>query len=110
MKIGIIRCQQTEDICPGTQCLAVAREGKGAFDETGAAEVVGFVSCGGCPGKKAVARALDMEKRGAERIFLASCATRGIPWEFVCPHIAAIRASLKKRLKTSTGVLEWTHA
>ena len=57
IKVGIIRCQQTEDICPGTTDFKVAGEGKAAFSETGGSEVIGFVSCGGCPGKKAVSRA-----------------------------------------------------
>jgi len=109
VKVGIIRCQQTEDICPGTKCLASAREGKEAFQEDGAVEVVGFISCGRCPGKKAVARALDMEKRGAEAILMASCATRGIPWEFPCPHWDRIRTSLGKKLNAKTKVADWTH-
>ena len=110
MKVRIIRCQQTEDICPGTKCLACAREGKEAFQETGAVEVLGFASCGGCPGKKAVARALDMENRGAEVIFLASCATRGIPWEYPCPHLGRIKEALKKKLKPATNIVDWTHS
>lgn len=56
-KIGIIRCMQTEDICPGTTDFSFAAQGKGAFEELGPCEVIGFVSCGGCPGKRAVARA-----------------------------------------------------
>ena len=48
-KIGIIRCMQTEDICPGTTDFSFAAQGKGAFEELGPCEVIGFVSCGGCP-------------------------------------------------------------
>jgi predicted metal-binding protein len=110
MKVGIIRCQQTEDMCPGTKCLGGAREGKDAFQGSAGAEVVGFLSCGGCPGKKAVARAMEMEKRGAETIFLASCATRGIPWEYPCPHQEQIKTSLRKKLNAKTKIVDWTHA
>jgi len=70
MKIGIIRCRQTEDMCPGTADFKVASEGRMAFAETGPAEIVGFVSCGGCPGKRAVSRAMMMVERGAEAISL----------------------------------------
>ena len=66
IKIGIIRCQQTEDMCPGTMDFIVASEGKMAFAETGPVKVVGFVSCGGCPGKRAVSRANLMVERGAD--------------------------------------------
>lgn len=109
MKIGIIRCQHTEDICPGTKCLDFARNGLEAFEESGPAKVVGFISCGGCPGKKAIARAIQLEKRGAEMIFFASCATRGIPWDYPCPHWENIQSILKKKLKENTRVVGWTH-
>ena len=52
MKVGIIRCQQTEDLCPATTCLACAAHGKGSFAQLGECQVVGVVSCGGCPGKR----------------------------------------------------------
>jgi len=57
LKVGMIRCQQTEDMCPGNTDFKVAKAGKLAFEETGPVEVVGFVSCGGCPGKRAIIRA-----------------------------------------------------
>jgi len=110
MKVGIVRCQQTEDICPGTKCLAYARDGKEAYQEMGNVDIVGFISCGGCPGKKAVARAVEMEKRGAEAVFLGSCMTRGLPWDYVCPHLDRIKESLKKKLKATTRVIDWTHS
>jgi hypothetical protein len=66
VKAGIIRCQQTEDMCPADADFKAAREGAGVFQETGAAEIVGFVSCGGCPGKRAVPRAKLMVERLSE--------------------------------------------
>lgn len=45
LKAGMIRCQQTEDMCPGNTDFKVAKEGKLAFEETGPVEVVEFVSC-----------------------------------------------------------------
>lgn len=71
MKIGIIRCQQTEDICPDTTCFKVASEGKAAFQKVGSGEVVGFVSCSGYHGKRAVPRAKLMVDRGADIIVFA---------------------------------------
>ena len=41
-------------------------------------EIVGFVSCGGCPGKKAIARASKMVKRGADTIVMAHVLQEGI--------------------------------
>lgn len=71
MKIGLIRCMQTEDICPATTCFKVAKEKKLAFEGiTEDIEVIGVTTCGGCPGKRSVIRAKEMVKRGADTIVL----------------------------------------
>lgn len=108
-KIGIIRCQQTEDLCAGTTDFVCAREGKGAFAELGPVEIVGFVSCGGCPGKRAIPRAKNMVKRGAEVIVIASCISKGNPVGFPCPHFTQIRDALRAQLDANIEIIEWTH-
>lgn len=40
MKVGIIRCQQTEDRCLGNADLKVASEGKFAFQEMEPSEII----------------------------------------------------------------------
>ena len=47
MKVGIIRCMQTEDYCPGSTCFQMIREQKGAFAGQEDIEIVGFINCGG---------------------------------------------------------------
>jgi len=80
MKVAIIRCQQTEDACPATTDFKVIREKSGAFaDIAEDIELVGINSCGGCPGKKAVFRAQEMVRRGADTIAFASCIAKGTP-------------------------------
>ncbi len=108
-KVGIIRCQQTEDLCPGTTCLKVAGDGKCAFQKTGTVEVVGFVSCGGCPGKRAVNRAKIMVDRGAEVIVLASCIAKGTPIGFPCPHAGQMKEAIKKKIGESIEILDYSH-
>lgn len=108
-KAGIIRCQQTEDICPGTTDFKVAAQGKGAFETTGPVEIIGFVSCGGCPGKRAVARAKQMVERGAEILVFASCISRGNPYSFPCPHYAVMRDAIIRTIKEPIEVIEFTH-
>ena len=110
MKVGIIRCQQTEDVCPGTACIRAAVAGNQAFEAIGPADVVGFISCGGCPGKKAVARAAEMVKRGAEAIAFSSCMTKGIPWQYRCPHVEQIQKSIEAVAETKIDSIDWTHA
>ena len=73
MKVGIIRCMQTEDYCPGSVDFAAIRNRKGAFSHVDAnenIEVVGFVSCGGCPGKKILMRSRELQKRRRNRFSL----------------------------------------
>ena len=108
-KVGIIRCRQTEDLCGGTSDFQFAARGKGSFEPLGACEVVGFVSCGGCPGKRAVARAQMLKDRGAEVIALASCMTLGTPLGFPCPHKDMILAAIRRKLGQDVPVLEYTH-
>lgn len=109
MKIGIIRCQQTEDYCPGTTDFVTAAKGKGAFEALGTCEVVGFISCGGCPGKRAVLRAQMLRDRGAEAVALASCITRGNPIGFPCPNRDMMLAAIRRKLGDDFPVLEYTH-
>ena len=70
MKLGIIRCQQTEDYCPGSGCFKAVGNRKGAFAEANEdIEIIGFANCGGCPGKKAVLRVHT--ERHAHRLSLS---------------------------------------
>lgn len=107
-KVGIIRCRQTEEYCPGTTDFKVAASGKLAFEPYGPVELVGFVSCGGCPGKAAVGRAEELVKRGAEVIALASCIFRGNPIGMPCPNAQAMREAIAKKVP-QVEILDWTH-
>ncbi|HEY9765710.1 MAG TPA: CGGC domain-containing protein [Chroococcales cyanobacterium] len=108
-KAGLIRCLQTEDYCAATTCLANAKSGQGGFAEVGPVEVVALSTCGGCPGKKAVHRAQQMKKGGAELIVLASCILKGTPSSisFPCPFGNRIKQLIGE--KTGLPVVEWTH-
>lgn len=110
MKVGIIRCQQTEDLCPGSTDFAVAKGNKGVFEQISEPiEIIGFNTCGGCPGKKAVTRAEMMVNRGADAIVLASCITKGNPIGFACPHKEPMINAIKKRIGEKAILLDWTH-
>jgi predicted metal-binding protein len=109
MKVGLIRCQQTEDMCPSITCLKVMKEKKGAFE--GIEEDVELVSvntCGGCPGKKVATRAKKMVSLGADTIVLGSCLKLGTPIGFPCPHYEEIKRVLDTRIKNAR-IIDWTH-
>ena len=108
-RAGIIRCQQTEDMCPGTTDFTVASKGKLAFEKTGPVEIIGFISCGGCPGKRAVSRAKMMVERGAQIIVFASCMSKGNPIGFPCPHFTKIKEAIEKELSPDIEIIDYTH-
>ncbi len=110
MKVGIIRCMQTEDYCPGTADFRMIREKQGAFAGIeGEIEIVGFINCGGCPAKKAVYRARELVKRGADSIAFASCIQKGTPIGYPCPFAKEMRELIVKDLGDSIKILDYTH-
>jgi len=109
LKVGMFRCQQTEDMCAGNTDFKIAKEGKFAFEETGPVEVVGFVSCGGCPGKRAVMRAKTMVERGAEAIVFVSCITKGNPIGISCPHYQKMKEAVIQKVGKDIKIIEWSH-
>ena len=110
MKMGIIRCMQTEDFCPGTTDFRFIREKKGIFaDVEGDIQLVGFTSCGGCPGKKAVLRAKELVKRGADTIVFASCINKGAPIGWPCPNAQEMMEAVHKAVGEDIVLLDHTH-
>ncbi len=101
---------QTEEMCPGTTDFKVIREKKCAFENIAdEIEIIGFNTCGGCPGKKAVTRAAEMVRRGADTIVLASCITRGNPIGFPCPHALAIKEAIARKLGDAITIIDYSH-
>ena len=110
MKVGIIRCMQTEDFCPGTRDFKVIRDREGAFagiDEE--IEIIGFANCGGCPAKKSVLRARELVKRGADTIAFASCIQKGTPLGYPCPFAKKMKSLIENDLPEGVRFLDYTH-
>ena len=110
MKLGIIRCMQTEDYCPGTRDFKTIREKLGAFEGvTEDIDLVGFCNCGGCPGKKAVLRARLLAERGADTIAFASCIQKGTPIGYPCPFAKKMKELIETDLGDKVSLLDYTH-
>ncbi len=73
VKIGIIICDRYRT-CAGGKCFRSLREREGAFSiyKNQDVEVVGFTTCGGCPGGNIEYAPEEMKKNGAEVIHLAT--------------------------------------
>ena len=110
MKVGIIRCMQTEDFCPGTTDFRMIREKKGAFEGVEEdIEIIGFINCGGCPGKKAVLRARELVNRGADSIAFASCIQKGTPIGSACPFAKRMKDVIQNDLGDGIRLIDYTH-
>ena len=110
MKLGIIRCMQTEDYCPGTRDFKTVREKLGAFEGVEEdIELVGFCSCGGCPGNKAVLLARLLVERGVDTIAFASCIQKGTPIGYPCPFAKKMMELIEKDLGGKVRLLDYTH-
>jgi len=86
VKIGIMICDRNRK-CTGNKCFRAINELDGlfsAYSETENIELVGWMTCGGCPGERLEFAPADMKKYGAEIIYLASCYLAGYP---ICPYI-----------------------
>lgn len=110
MKVGIIRCMQTEDFCPGTTDFRMIREKKGAFEGVEEdIEIIGFINCGGCPGKKVVLRARELVNRGADSIAFASCIQKGTPIGYACPFAKRMKDVIQNDLGDGIRLIDYTH-
>ena len=110
MKLGIIRCTQTEDYCAGTSDFKAIRDHKGVFEESDEdIEIIGFANCGGCPGKNVVLRTRMLLNRGADTIALASCINKGTPLGYPCPHAEKLQELVEKNLPEGVRFFEHTH-
>ena len=109
MKLGIIRCKQTEDYCPGTADFRAVAQKAGAFEGIAEEiELIGFTNCGGCPGKRAVLRVRELVRRGADTIALASCIQRGTPIGYPCPFAKMMKELIEKEAP-SVRIIDYTH-
>ena len=110
MKVGIIRCMQTEDYCPGTTDFKFIKEKKGAFAKAeGDVEIIGFVNCGGCPGKRALARARLLIEHGADTIAFSSCIKKGNPLGYPCPFAKKMIETVTNDIDKEIKIIDYTH-
>lgn len=94
-KIGIIICQRYAG-CAGGKCFRAIREKEGAFSIYGSQDVdlVGYTTCGGCPGGNVEYAPEEMKKNGASVIHFATGMVVGYP---PCPYIQNFRDFIEKR-------------
>ncbi len=85
-KLAIIICDRYKS-CAGGKCFRAMHNREGAFDiydKDEDIELVGYTSCGGCPGGNIEYAPEEMKNNGAEVIHLATGFVVGFP---PCPYI-----------------------
>ena len=89
IKIGIIICDRYKS-CAGGKCFRALHNREGAFSayKDSEIELVGFTTCGGCPGGNIEYAPEEMQKNGANTIHLATGFVVGYP---PCPHLIYFR-------------------
>ncbi len=83
MKIGIIRCGRYAR-CSGAGCFTGINQKSGPMADYDSIEVVGYSTCGGCPGENMETVPKALKKAGAEVIHLTTCFLCGVP---PCIHV-----------------------
>lgn len=102
-KIGIIICARYQN-CGGGKCLKALKERAGAFSiypPEEEVELVGYSSCGGCPGGNIEYVPEEMIKNKAEVIHLATGLVVGYP---PCPYIKAFKVFIESKYRVKVVV------
>ena len=96
IQIGIIICDRYRN-CAGGKCFKSMKNRDGAFNiygEDDDLEIVGYTSCGGCPGGNIEYAPEEMIKNGAQVIHLATGFVVGYP---PCPYINHFKNFIEKK-------------
>ena len=105
IRIGIIICDRYRD-CAGGKCFRALKNREGAFalykDQD--VELVGYTTCGGCPGGNVEYAPAEMQKNGADVIHFATGLVVGYP---PCPYVEHFRDFIK--VKYNMDVVIGTH-
>ena len=95
-KIGIIICARYKN-CGGGKCFRALRERVGgftAYSKNEEIQIVGYSTCGGCPGGNVEYVPEEMIKNGASSIHLATGLVVGYP---PCPRIRQFKEYIRIR-------------
>ena len=93
----MIICDRYRD-CAGGKCFRALKNREGAFSvyRDHEVEVVGYTSCGGCPGGNVEYAPGEMKKNGAEVIHFATGLIVGYP---PCPYIQDFRQFIRSKFQ-----------
>jgi predicted metal-binding protein len=102
VNIGIIICDRYKT-CAGGKCFRAIRNREGAFDiyKHQDIELIGYTTCGGCPGGNIEYAPEEMINNGAEVIHFATGMLVGYP---PCPYINYFRNFIETKYEIKVVV------
>jgi predicted metal-binding protein len=94
-KIGIIICDRYRD-CAGGKCFRSLKNREGAFAQYKNQEIdlIGYTTCGGCPGSNVEYAPAEMQNNGVRIIHFTTGLIVGYP---PCPYILHFRDFIKTK-------------
>ena len=105
-KIAIVRCDVVSETCPGVACFKAFNKRKVHFEQYDKdAEIIGFFTCGGCPGRRIFRLVDSLIKHDVDVIHLSSCMLLEKSYS-KCPHIEDIKEMVHKK---GVRIVEGTH-
>ena len=105
-KIAVVRCDIVSETCPGVACFKAFNKRKVHFEQYGKdAEIIGFFTCGGCPGRRIFRLVDSLTKHGVDVIHLSSCMLLEKSYS-KCPHLEEIKLMISNK---GVKVVEGTH-
>lgn len=105
-KIAVVRCDIVSETCPGVACFKAFNKRKVHFEQYGKdAEIIGFFTCGGCPGRRIFRLADSLMKHNVDVIHLSSCMMLEKSYS-KCPHIEEIKQMI---INKGVKLVEVTH-
>lgn len=105
-RLAIVRCETVSEVCPGVACFKAFSARHSHFQPyDNNTEIIGFFTCGGCPGRR-ISRLVDsLAKHGLDAVHLSSCMLLQGNYP-ACPHAADIKAMIEAK---GIKVVEGTH-
>ncbi len=105
-RIAVVRCDIVSEVCPGVACFNAFNKRKIHFSEYGKdAEIIGFFTCGGCPGRRVFRLVDSLLKHNVDVIHLSSCMLMEKSYS-KCPHLEDIKLMITGK---GVKVVEGTH-
>jgi predicted metal-binding protein len=105
-RIAVVRCDIVSEVCPGVACFNAFNKRKVHFNEYGKdAEMIGFFTCGGCPGRRVFRLVDSLIKYNVDVIHLSSCMLMEKSYS-KCPHLEDIKQMITRK---GIKVVEGTH-